>query len=183
MICQLSRTGLLDQRSPGIWAAAHCPLPWYWEMRGTLFMNAPNLTTFASFSHYPYIKMLMVPCSVIHGMRTRRSGNAWHAFSTCLMTPLKLRPYEPKLAEWTAGGATSLQRIGAPFRAGGFGKTATAWPNDNSGITCSTGTTFHNCFRTLQALCVCFCGTKTKRLSAIASQPFCRWPRHEYRSG
>ena len=38
------------------------------------------------------------------------------------------------------------------------------------------------CFRMLRAPCVCSCGMRTKRLLAIASQPFCKWPRHEYRS-
>ena len=37
------------------------------------------------------------------------------------------------------------------------------------------------CFRMLGVLCVCSCGTRTRRLSAITSQPFCKWPRHEYR--
>ena len=38
------------------------------------------------------------------------------------------------------------------------------------------------CFRMLKAPCVCSCGIRTKRLLAIASQPFCKWPRHEHRS-
>ena len=36
------------------------------------------------------------------------------------------------------------------------------------------------CFRMLEALCVCSCGTRTKRLSAIASQPICKCSRHEH---
>ena len=44
------------------------------------------------------------------------------------------------------------------------------------------GSVFQPSFRKLQAPCACSCGTKTKRLSAIASQPFCKWPRHEHRS-
>ena len=38
------------------------------------------------------------------------------------------------------------------------------------------------CFRMLKAPCVCSCGIRTKRLLAIASQPFCKWPTHEHRS-
>ena len=45
-----------------------------------------------------------------------------------------------------------------------------------------SGLSIPNSFRMLQAPCACSCGTKTKRLSAIASQPFCKWPRHEHRS-
>ena len=35
--------------------------------------------------------------------------------------------------------------------------------------------------RTLRVLHDCSCCTQTKRLPSIASQPFCKWPRHEYR--
>ena len=38
------------------------------------------------------------------------------------------------------------------------------------------------CFRMLKAPCVCSCGIRIKRLLAIASQPFCKWARHEHRS-
>ena len=34
----------------------------------------------------------------------------------------------------------------------------------------------------LEAQCICSCGTKTIRLSAVASQPVSQWPRHEHRS-
>ena len=45
-----------------------------------------------------------------------------------------------------------------------------------------SGLSIPTSFRMLQAPCACSCGTKTKRLSAIASQPFCKWLRHEHRS-
>ena len=34
----------------------------------------------------------------------------------------------------------------------------------------------------MRAPCVTSAGTKIKSLSSIASRPFCKWPRHEYRS-
>ena len=47
-----------------------------------------------------------------------------------------------------------------------------------SGLAC-----LHNfIFRTLQAPCACSCGTKTRRLSAIASQPYCKWTSQKNRS-
>ena len=45
-----------------------------------------------------------------------------------------------------------------------------------------SGLSIPTCLRMLKALCVCSCGTKTKRLSAVASQLLCKWPRHEHRS-
>ena len=38
------------------------------------------------------------------------------------------------------------------------------------------------CFKVLEAPCFYAYGAKTRRLSAIASQPFDKWPRHEHRS-
>ena len=41
-----------------------------------------------------------------------------------------------------------------------------------------------NLFQMLRAVCICSYGTKSKRLSAIASpvlEPFCKWPRQEHR--
>ena len=38
------------------------------------------------------------------------------------------------------------------------------------------------CFRMLRALCACSCDTKTKKLSAIPSQPICKWPRYKHKS-
>ena len=65
------RVGLLDLPSPGISAAALCAGPGHWGMNGILFLTAPILPTFvASFGRC--IKMLMVPCSVLCGTRTRK---------------------------------------------------------------------------------------------------------------
>ena len=56
---------------PGISAAALCAGPGHWGMNGILFLTAPILPTFvASFGRC--IKMLMVPCSVLCGTRTRK---------------------------------------------------------------------------------------------------------------
>ena len=63
--------GRLSLPSPGISAAALCAGPGHWGMNGILFLTAPLLPTFvASFGHC--IKMLMVPCSVLCGTRTRK---------------------------------------------------------------------------------------------------------------
>ena len=52
-------------------AAALCAGPGHWGMKGILFLTAPILPTFvASFGRC--IKMLMVPCSVLCGTRTRK---------------------------------------------------------------------------------------------------------------
>ena len=102
MLCQSNRVGLQDQPSPGISAAALCVRPGRWGMRGTLFLTALILPTFAA-SFVRCIKNLMVPCSVLCGTRTRRLfATAWQPFSTWLMTPTKTRPHQPMLAEWTS---------------------------------------------------------------------------------
>ena len=69
---------------------------------GILFSTAPILPTFvASFGRC--IKMLMVPCSVLCGTRTRELfAIAWRPSSIWLMTPTKTRPHKPMLAEWTS---------------------------------------------------------------------------------
>ena len=69
---------------------------------GILFLTAPILPTFvASFGRY--IRMLMVPCSVLCGTRTRKLfAIAWRSCSNWLMTPTKTRPHQPMLAEWTS---------------------------------------------------------------------------------
>ena len=49
------------------------------------------------------IKMLMVPCSVLCGTRTRKLfATAQRPFSIWLMTPTKMRPHKPMLAEWSS---------------------------------------------------------------------------------
>ena len=69
--CLAGGTGLLNLPSPGISAAALCAGPGHWGMKGILFLTAPILPTFvASFGRC--IKMLMVPCSVLCGTRTRK---------------------------------------------------------------------------------------------------------------
>ena len=91
---------MLDQPSPGISAAALCARPGHWGMKGTSFFTAPILPPFAaSFVHC--IKMLMVPCSVLCGTRTKGlSAIVLQPSSTWLMTP-KTRPHKPMLAQWT----------------------------------------------------------------------------------
>ena len=42
-------------------------------------------------------------------------------------------------------------------------------------------TQYRTDFRISRAEILCSCGTKAKRLSAITSQTFCKWPRHEDR--
>ena len=71
MPCRWNRVGLLNLPSPGISAAALCAGPGHRGMKGILFFTAPILPTFvASFGRC--IKMLMVPCSVLCGTRTRK---------------------------------------------------------------------------------------------------------------
>ena len=72
------------------------------DMFFMLFLTAPILPTFvASFGRC--IKMLMVPCSVLCGTRTRKLfAIAWRPSSIWLMTPTKTRPHKPMLAEWTS---------------------------------------------------------------------------------
>ena len=88
--------------SPDISAAALCARLGHWGMKGSLFLTAPILPMFAaSFLHCT--KMLMAPCNVLCGTKTRRlSATVWQPFSTWLMTPTKTRPHKPMLAEWTS---------------------------------------------------------------------------------
>ena len=72
-------------------AAAFCAGPGHWGLKGSLFLTAPILPTFAaSFVHC--IKMLLVPCSVLCGTRTKGlSAIALQLFSTWLMAPTNTR--------------------------------------------------------------------------------------------
>ena len=73
MLCHFARAGeaLPDQPSLGIFAAALCARLGHWGIKGTLFLTALILPTFAAdFVHC--IGMLMVPCSVLCGTRTGR---------------------------------------------------------------------------------------------------------------
>ena len=83
-------------------SSALCAGPGHWGMNGILFLTAPILPTFvASFGRC--IEMLMVPCSVLCGTRTRKlSAIAQRPSSMWLMTPTKTRPHKPMLAEWTS---------------------------------------------------------------------------------
>ena len=101
MPCRWNRVGLLNLPSPGISAAVLCAGPGHWGMNG-IMLTAPILPTFAA-SFGRCIKMLMVPCSVLCGTRTRKlSAIAYRPSSIWLMTPTKTPPHKPMLAEWTS---------------------------------------------------------------------------------
>ena len=71
VLCLWNRAGLLGLLSPDISAAALCARLGHWGMKGIFFSTALILPMFAaSFVHCT--KMLMVPCSVLCGTKTRR---------------------------------------------------------------------------------------------------------------
>ena len=88
----------------------------HWGMKGILFLTAPILPTFvASFGRC--IKMLMVPCSVLCGTRTRKlSAIAKRPSSMWLMTSTKTRPHKPMLGEWTSEILSLSLSLGLEYR-------------------------------------------------------------------
>ena len=60
--------------------------------------------------------------------------------------------------------------------------TAMQYSPTNALTSVPSGLCIPTCFRMLRATCIRSCGTNIQRLSAIASQPFCKLPNHEHRS-
>ena len=87
MPCLWNRVGLLGHQSIGICAIALSATFRHWEMKGILFLIAWKFPKLAA-SPGRYAKML--------------SDIAWQPFQSWLLTPTKMRPHEPMLAEWNS---------------------------------------------------------------------------------
>ena len=69
-----------------------------------------------------------------------------------------------------------------PVKAGRFCKPDTFKSTEgvvHAACHATSGLRMPICLRRLSTLCVCACDIKPVGLSAIASQPFHKWPRHE----